>query len=147
LILNDVRKTVEYDGRTWKVDRAIRGTGESLTLALEAVPELPEEPPEGTILVDDVGRPWWRQGRHWFSSHPKGGYGITWRELLAKSDLRNVMVAGKATDYLVRFKGVPREGAIRKSINASTYDRAPFWASGYTEMEAPVHGYFERVPE
>jgi hypothetical protein len=142
--MDDVRKTVEYDGKTYWVDRVIVGTGEHITLNLEAVPELPEEPPLGETLFDDYNQPHYHLRRGWMDIH---GTVRTWREMLAFSDLRRCLVAGKATDYLIRFKGVPKGGTIRESYDADSAAGAPFWGSGYTDMEAPMHGYFKRVEE
>jgi hypothetical protein len=140
LILDDVRKTVEYDGRSWKVNRVIVGTGEHITLNLEAVPELPEEPPVGETLFDDLHRPHYHLSkRGWIDV-----YGVIrpWQKLLAYSDMRRCLVAGKGTDSLVRFK------TSTLMHEPSNYpDEGPYYYSGFSFDAAPVHGYFEKVEE
>lgn len=129
-----------YNDKKYKILGHIEHGNGTLSVDLKPVPELPEEPPEGTILVDDAGRPWWRQGGWWFSSRSIAGR-LLWKGLLSRSDLRNVLVAGKATDSLVRFK---TSTLVHEKSNYP--DEAPHYYSGFSFDEAPVHGYFKQVP-
>ena len=131
-------EVIEYKGKKWEVVTEPRDdmpTGKWIEIA--PVPELPPEPPVGTILVDDEGLPWLKHGPYWCSIET-GGWGIPWEELLRRSDLRRVVVVGKATDSVVRFNTSylsPAEGSIS----------GQYRYNGWSSDKAPVHGYFAKV--
>lgn len=140
--MSDEREIVEYQGKNWEVlslGRTFRPGG--VTLHLVPIPVLPPEPPIGTILVDDNDEVWQRTASYdgtasWAT--PGSTTELTWRDLLSGTDLRNVMVAGKATDSLVRLRNV----AITHNPGP-----APYEVYGFTDDEAPVHGYYKRIEQ
>ena len=139
-------EVIEYKGKKWLVEfEASADENGSIEVELSPVPDLPPEPPVGTILVDDEGLPWLKHGPYWCSI--ERGWGIPWEELLRRSDLRQVVVVGKATDSVVRFNGVFGPEGQNKIVPADEWEdsEGSFWAEGFTEDEAPVHGYFAKV--
>lgn len=141
-------EVIEYKGKKWEVVAEPRDdmpTGKWLEVV--PVPDLPEEPPVGTILVDDGYQVWQRvpscpAPSVWVGSAL--GKHLTWNELLHWSGLRQVVVVGKATDSVVRFNGTDVE-VNRVEDHRSDRKRGRSFADGFTDDEAPVHGYFKRL--
>lgn len=142
--------TFEYHGKKYRVIEEDYSAEDEVTFTVVPVPELPDEPPVGTILVDDDGEAWQRvndPGNSQVGWIPIGCNMIwTWRELLSRSDLRQVVVVGKATDSVVRFNAVSNNE--REFDHFKTTDDAGVschWYEGHSDDEAPVHGYFAKV--
>jgi len=126
-----------YDGRKYEIQGHTEHGNGSLTVDLKPVRELPPEPPQRTVLFDDSDVAWQRWGSEWRNAL---GDRLTWRELLEVTDLRNVMVAGKATDTLVRVRP---DSVVQKS-HAPGETHLHLAQQGVDEV---VHGYFERLED
>lgn len=126
----------EYHGKKYRVIEEDYSAEDEVTFTVVPVPDLPEEPPVGTILVDDMDNPWQRTVWGWQSYDLE----LSWGELLRKSDLRQVVVVGKATDSVVRFNNSylsPAESSIS----------GQYRYNGWSSDKAPVHGYFAKVTD
>jgi hypothetical protein len=141
-----------YDGKKYEVLGHREYNNGSLSVDLKPVPKLPPEPPVGTILVDDDDIPW----RHL----PGGGWdshltrfrvdptGLTWEQLLRRSALRPVVIVPKGKSAVVFNGGFDdRAGDNNFHSRATPPYAGDHYYRGYSDMEAPVHGYFEQVTD
>jgi len=144
---------IEYRGTKYRVNASGKDhAGSAVThLWVERVAELPPEPPVGSVYADDAGRPWWRQGDLWFSSGPGavGPGGAKWGWLLRRTSLRPMVLVPKG-DSAVVFNGPFGEHAVAGlNYHGTPLDdtHGAHFYRGYSDMEAPVHGFFERLED
>lgn len=135
-----------YDGKKYEIQGHVEHGNGSLSVDLKPVREVPPEPPKGSVYADDRGRPWWRVGNFWFSSSQGGTQGLLWESLLRRTSLYPMVLVPEGKSAVV-FNGPfgTDDHAPNQIGSAYMSQHGKRFAKGYTDMEAPVHGYFEKL--
>jgi hypothetical protein len=137
-----------YDGKKYEIQGHVEHGNGSLTVDLKPVREVPPEPPRGSVYADDRGRPWWRVGNFWFSSSQGGTQGLRWETLLRRTSLYPMVLVPEGKSAVVFNGGFSDKVEHGNFHSRATLPRAgDHYYRGYSDMEAPVHGYFEKVSD